>query len=48
MNNHHLNDFLSYLNSQKRYSQNTISSYKRDLNSFFNYLKKENMVYLYT
>lgn len=41
MNN--LDDFLSYLSTQKRYSQNTVISYKRDLTLFFLYLKSEDI-----
>ena len=44
MNSLYLNDFLNYLQSQKRYSINTILAYKKDLELFFNFLKKENIV----
>ena len=37
-----LNEFFEYLKNEKRYSLNTISSYKRDFNDLCNYLKKEN------
>lgn len=43
MNSVYLNDFLNYLQYQKRYSLNTISAYKRDLSLFFKFLKKENI-----
>lgn len=35
--------FYDYLSTEKRYSINTIKSYKRDLNDFFCYLKKEDI-----
>lgn len=38
-----INEFLNYLTNEKRYSLNTINSYKRDLNSFVLYLKKESV-----
>ena len=34
-----INDFLGYLDYERGYSQNTISSYKRDLRQFQKYLK---------
>lgn len=37
-----LNEFFEYLKNEKRYSLNTINSYKRDFNDLCNYLKKEN------
>lgn len=43
MNSEYLSDFFNYLSSQKRYSQNTIMAYKRDLNLFFDFIKKENI-----
>ena len=43
MNDLHLNDFYCYLNNEKRYSINTIMSYKRDLKLFFEFIKKENI-----
>ena len=43
MNNEYLDDFYNYLLTQKRYSLNTINSYKNDLKFFFQYLKKENI-----
>lgn len=41
MNDTYLNEYLNYLKNQKRYSNNTILSYKRDLSLFFSYAKKE-------
>ena len=38
---HTINQFLDYLNFQKRYSLHTIISYKNDLHSFFDYLNQE-------
>ena len=35
------NEFLSYLQNEKRYSPNTIIAYQRDLKHFDIYLKKE-------
>ncbi|HOJ65147.1 MAG TPA: tyrosine recombinase XerC [Spirochaetota bacterium] len=35
--------YLLYLSSQKGLSENTIISYKNDLNKFYNYLTKENL-----
>ena len=39
MNN--LDEFINYLKVEKRYSLNTVNAYKRDLNDFNIYLKKE-------
>lgn len=36
-----LNEFYNYLTNEKRYSLNTVNAYKRDLNDFNLYLKKE-------
>lgn len=36
-------DFLNYLEIEKRYSQNTINAYKRDLNDFNSFIKKESI-----
>ena len=33
-----INSFLNYLELEKRYSDHTITSYKKDLNDFLNYL----------
>ena len=38
-----LKEFFNYLENEKRYSINTINSYKRDINLFLIYLKKENI-----
>lgn len=43
MNDLYLDDFYSYLKNEKRYSINTIESYKRDLKLFFEFVKKENI-----
>jgi len=55
-----VNEFYDYLSVEKRYSINTIKSYKRDLSDFYNYLKsqhveivdeliiKDYLAYLYT
>lgn len=43
MNNKYLDDFYIFLSAQKRYSLNTIKSYKMDLSAFFTYVKKENL-----
>ena len=37
----YLKEFINYIQSEKRYSVYTITSYKVDLNQFFNYLIKE-------
>ena len=37
-----IDEFLNYIENEKRYSPNTVDGYKRDLNSFFCYIKKEN------
>lgn len=39
-----INEFYNYLEAEKRYSINTVKSYKRDLTDFSNYLKKENVI----
>lgn len=41
MNNKQIEEFLNYLSFEKKYSENTVESYKRDLNDFDNYFKKE-------
>lgn len=43
MNNTYLEEFFSYLKTEKRYSLNTINAYKKDLLLFFEHLKKENI-----
>ena len=37
----YLKEFINYIQSEKRYSDYTITSYKIDLNQFFNYLIEE-------
>lgn len=37
------NEFFDYLRLEKRYSENTLDAYKRDLQMFDNYLKQENI-----
>ena len=37
----HLNEFLNYLQFQKRYSGHTISAYQTDLESFFHFVERE-------
>ena len=41
INMNRLDDFYTYLQSEKRYSYNTVKAYKRDLTFFNNYLKSE-------
>lgn len=41
MNEKYINEFIDYLRYEKKYSENTISSYKRDLNKMNIYIKKE-------
>ena len=43
MNSQYLNDFYAYLRNEKRYSENTILAYKRDLTLFFEFLKSESI-----
>lgn len=43
MNDSYLQDFFSFLSNQKRYSNNTVNSYKRDLKYFFAHTKKEKL-----
>ncbi len=38
-------DFLSYLTYQKGYSQNTVTSYEKDLIEYFDFLEKNNCEY---
>ncbi len=40
-----LNNYLDYLKYQKKYSINTVESYKNDIREFFRYLKSENLNY---
>ena len=37
MNEKYIEEFIDYLRFEKKYSENTISSYKRDLKQFENY-----------
>ena len=37
MNKQYIDDFISWLNIEKGYSQNTLSSYRRDLNKFVDF-----------
>ena len=41
MNEKYIEEFIDYLRFEKKYSENTISSYKRELNKINSYLKKE-------
>ena len=41
-----MTDYLNFLKNTKKSSDNTIQAYKRDLNFFFEYLKKNNLEYL--
>ena len=41
-----MTEYLNYLKNTKKSSNNTIQSYRRDLNFFFEYLNKNNMDYL--
>ena len=41
MNEKYIEEFIDYLRFEKKYSENTISSYKRDLNKMNSYLKKD-------
>ena len=41
MNEKYIEEFIDYLRFEKKYSENTISSYKRDLNKLNSYLKKD-------
>ena len=41
MNEKYIDEFIDYLRFEKKYSENTISSYKRDLNKINSYLKKD-------
>ena len=36
-----INDFLDYLNYEKKYSHNTLRAYNKDLNDFINFIDKE-------
>ena len=41
-----MTEYLNFLKNTKKSSDNTIQAYKRDLNFFFDYLKKNNLEYL--
>ncbi len=43
MNSVYLEDFYNYISSQKRYSNNTLLAYQKDLTLFFDFIKKENI-----
>ncbi len=36
--------FIKYLQFEKRYSPHTIAAYRSDLDQFFDYLKKQNLI----
>jgi len=38
-----INDFLNYLNYEKKYSYNTLRAYTKDLNDFINFTEKESI-----
>ncbi len=38
-----ISDYLTYLKVQKNYSQNTIDAYRRDIESFLNFLHQDNI-----
>jgi len=40
----HLTDFINYINYEKGYSPNTLSSYRRDIEGLFTYLKDKGVV----
>lgn len=41
-----IEEFLDHLTYEKKYSENTISAYDRDLNEFFSYIKEKHVNYL--
>ena len=41
-----ITEFLNYLKYERNFSNNTLVSYKQDLNCFYNFLVKENINYL--
>ena len=40
----YLEDFISYIKSEKRFSKHTITSYETDLNQFVNYIEAEGQI----
>lgn len=38
-----INDFLDYLNFEKKYSPNTVASYKKDLDKYYNFFKTKSL-----
>ena len=38
-----IDDFLNYLNYEKKYSYNTLRAYTKDLNDFINFTEKESI-----
>ena len=38
-----INDFLDYLNLEKKYSPNTVASYKKDLDKYYNFFKTKSL-----
>ena len=42
--NDHINDFLHYLLVEKRSADNTIQSYRRDLNSYIRFLEEKEKI----
>ena len=44
MNNNYLNDYLTYLEFQKKYSNETINSFKYDLKKFISFLGSKSLI----
>lgn len=41
----HIKDFIKYLNNEKRYPETTITSYKKDLDNYYGFIKAKNINY---
>jgi integrase/recombinase XerD len=42
MMNEHIQNFLSFLDAEKKYAENTLAAYQNDLSQFYQYVRKEN------
>jgi integrase/recombinase XerD len=42
MMNEHIQNFLSFLEAEKKYAENTLAAYQNDLSQFYQYVRKEN------
>ena len=41
----HIKDFIKYLSNEKRYPETTITSYQKDLDNYYGFIKAKNINY---